>query len=237
MEEPSQTVARRECPPLGSFGSQLLLNLKGLFSKHNLKPLLIGSAATGVSSFADESLQEYFSEPRRAREVGDVGAIVGHPLTLGGFAGGMLLWSYQTENDRFRAMGFSLTQGFIVNGTMTLGLKGLFPRTRPDGEDSFSFPSGHTSASFTTAAIVAHYYQKAAIPAYLTAGLVGLSRTERNKHYLSDVAAGATPGIIVGQTVCRQTDLFRTGPITWFPFLVPQGGIAVAVHFNPTYVP
>ena len=232
IAEPPETMATRESPPIDSFPGQLLQNFKGLFSKHNLKPVLIGAAATGVSSLADQELRDYFSEPRRVREVGDVGAIVGHPLTLGGFAGGMLLWSYQTENDRFRAMGFSLTQGFIVNGTMTLGLKALVRRTRPNGEDRASFPSGHTSGVFTTAVVVSHYYHKAAIPAYVVAGLVGFSRVERNKHYLSDVVAGATLGIIVGQTVCRQTDIFRTGPLTWMPTLVPEGGFAVAVYLN-----
>jgi hypothetical protein len=37
----------------------------------------------------------------------------------------------------------------------------------------------------------------------LVAGLVGASRLEQDKHYLSDVVAGATLGYIVGRTVVR----------------------------------
>jgi hypothetical protein len=220
-------------PPIGAFGSQLLENFKGLFSKHNLKPLLIGSAATALTSIADDEVKDYSGETRRFKELGKVGAVVGSPLVLGGFSGAMLLWGYNTENDHLRSFGFSLTQGFIVNGGVTMGLKALIPRTRPDGEDNHSFPSGHTSGAFTTAVIVAHYYGSFAIPAYVTASLVGLSRIEKSKHYLSDVVAGATLGIIVGLTVCRQTDRFRVGPVTWMPLVLPEGGVAIAMSLNP----
>jgi len=224
---------RRGSPPLGSFGDQLLENFKGLFSQNSLKPLLIGSAATGLAAIADEEIQEFFGETRRFKELGDIGQVIGGPLTVGALSGGILLWGYNTENDQLRSMGFSLTQGFIVNGAVTLGLKSLIPRTRPDGEDDDSFPSGHTSGCFTTAAIVAHHYSKAAIPAYTIAGLIGFSRVEKNRHYLSDVVAGATLGIIVGRTVCRQTDTFRKGPVTWMPVVLPEGGVAVALYLRP----
>ncbi len=224
---PAHGGQQRASPPIKSFGGQLLKNFKGLFSKHNLKPLLIGSAATGLASIADDEVQEYFGETRRFKALGDVGAVVGSSLVLGGFSGAMLLWGYNTESDRFRSFGFSLAQGFVVNAGMTAGIKALIPRTRPNGENRHSFPSGHTSGAFTTAVIVAHYYGKLAIPAYVTAGLVGLSRLEMNQHFLSDVVAGATLGIIVGRTVCRQTDLFRVGPITLMPTVLPEGGVAV----------
>lgn len=226
-------VSHRNSPPLGAFGNQLLENFKGLFSKHNLKPLLIGSGATALATLADDEVKEYFGESRRLEALGEIGAVVGSPLVLGGFSGAMLIWGYNTENDRLRSFGFSLTQGFIVNGAVTLGLKAAIPRTRPNGEDELSFPSGHTSSVFTVAVIVDHYYGKFAIPAYVTAGLVGLSRLEKNKHHLSDVIAGATLGFIVGQTVCRQTDKFRVGPITWMPLVLPEGGFAVGLSWNP----
>ncbi len=229
---PAQGRQQRGSPPISSFGGQLLQNFKGLFSKHNLKPLLIGSAATGLSSIADDEIQEYFGETRRFEALGEVGEVVGSSLVLGGFSGAMLLWGYNTESDQFRSFGFSLAQGFIVNAAVTAGIKAVIPRTRPDGENNHSFPSGHTSGSFTTAVIVAHYYGKFAIPAYVTAALVGLSRIEKNKHYLSDVVAGATLGFIVGRTVCRQTDTFRIGPITWMPLVLPEGGVAVAVSLD-----
>jgi len=230
----ASTTSKRDSPPIGAFGGQLLENFKDLFSKQNLKPLLLGSGATALASVADDDVQEYFGATRRAKALGDIGAVVGHPLVLGSFSGTMLLWGYNTENDHLRSFGFSLTQGFIVNAGMTAALKAVIPRTRPNGENENSFPSGHASGTFTTAVIVAHYYSKAAIPVYVTAVLVGLSRIEKNKHYLSDVVAGATLGIIVGRTVCRQTDKFRVGPITWMPLVLPEGGVGVFVSLSPS---
>ena len=62
-----------------------------------------------------------------------------------------------------------------------------------------SFPSGHTSASFI-AATVAHklYGRQISSPAFLLAGLTGISRIHDNKHYLSDVIFGAALGITIG---------------------------------------
>lgn len=75
---------------------------------------------------------------------------------------------------------------------------------RPNGQDERSFPSGHTSNAFALAAVVErHYGWKAGIPGYALASLVGVSRLQRNKHYLSDVLAGATLGYVVGRTVVR----------------------------------
>jgi len=51
-----------------------------------------------------------------------------------------------------------------------------------------------------------HYGWRVGVSAYVLASGIGLSRVERNKHYLSDVLAGATLGIIVGRTVTRVND-------------------------------
>lgn len=77
-------------------------------------------------------------------------------------------------------------------------------RERPNGENNKSFPSGHTSNAFTLAAVAErHYGWKVGVPACLAAGLVGASRLEQDKHYLSDVVAGAALGYVVGRTVVR----------------------------------
>jgi membrane-associated phospholipid phosphatase len=44
------------------------------------------------------------------------------------------------------------------------------------------------------------------------ASLVAVSRLQRNKHYLSDVMAGATLGYIVGRTVVRVNGQPLEGP-------------------------
>jgi hypothetical protein len=70
----------------------------------------------------------------------------------------------------------------------------IFPATPVHGQ---SFPSGHTSLAFNTAAELTLQYHKwyIAVPAYLWAGTVGYSRLYLGKHYPSDVLGGAATGI------------------------------------------
>jgi hypothetical protein len=84
------------------------------------------------------------------------------------------------------------------SGLVTVLLKGAVNRQRPDGNTSgrwdSSFPSGHATGAFAAAMITAVRYHKLAIPAYLGATVVGLSRIYLGRHYPSDVVASAAIG-------------------------------------------
>ena len=96
--------------------------------------------------------------------------------------------------------GISHVRGLIYTTGVTHALKVTTQRRRPDQSDPFSFPSGHTSAAFSTATSLTYAYGwKAAIPAYGLAALSGLSRIADDKHWTSDVVAGAFLGIIWGR--------------------------------------
>lgn len=60
--------------------------------------------------------------------------------------------------------------------------------------DQFSFPSGHTSASFLLATCMTLVYQEPAAPLYIWASCVGLSRVILGVHYPGDTLAGAVMG-------------------------------------------
>lgn len=60
--------------------------------------------------------------------------------------------------------------------------------------DRFSFPSGHTCGAFLLAAIVAFHYPALALPMYLWASGVGLSRVVLGVHFPTDILAGALLG-------------------------------------------
>jgi membrane-associated phospholipid phosphatase len=218
----------QQAQPLNTFAPQLWTNTKGLVSADNLLPLLLGAAATGTATIFDERTQNYFGPERRAAWIGNSGEVIGHPALIGGTAGILLLTSCRTTNDRFKAMSFDLSQGFVIDALITTGLKYSTQRMRPDESNNRSFPSGHASSSTMAATVLAHYYPKTAIPAYLVAGFVGFSRIEKNKHWLSDVVGGATQGYIVGSTVTRHKTPFKVGRLQWTPMVSRTGFGALA---------
>ncbi len=91
-----------------------------------------------------------------------------------------------------------LSQSFGATAGITYGVKYTVNRTRPNGADH-SFPSGHTSASFSSATYIHRRYgYKKGRLAYLAATFVGWSRIQANKHYTTDVLVGAALGSLSG---------------------------------------
>lgn len=93
-----------------------------------------------------------------------------------------------------------------------LVLKELIARERPytviealdilvRPETSFSFPSGHTNASFASAFALTKVYGKKGAWAYIPAALIALSRCYVGVHYLTDVLAGMAVGTLMALAV------------------------------------
>ena len=62
----------------------------------------------------------------------------------------------------------------------------------------YSFPSGHTTASFSLATVISVYFPAVAPFVLILALLVGLSRIYLGQHYPSDVFIGSLIGIVSG---------------------------------------
>ena len=72
-----------------------------------------------------------------------------------------------------------------------------------------------------------HLGWKWAVPTYLTACYVAMSRIAEDRHWSSDVVAGATEGIIVGRSVTWHGRNFYASPM-----LLPKGA-GIMVNLKP----
>lgn len=119
-----------------------------------------------------------------------------------------------------RRSGIALSCGLI--GSVLIGnllIKNLVARARPcwidDGAKmliavptDYSFPSGHTSASFAAAVVIWHFNKKAGAAAFVIAALIGFSRMYLYVHFPTDVLVGGILGAAIGIAAFRLTDYF-----------------------------
>ncbi len=87
----------------------------------------------------------------------------------------------------------------IMNVTVS-SIKIITHEQRPNGADYLSFPSGHTAEAFASAEFLMQEYKNVSvwygIGGYAVATSVAFLRMYNNKHWLSDVVAGAGFGIL-----------------------------------------
>lgn len=119
---------------------------------------------------------------------------------------GMILLCFR----KTRMCGFCVLTGLAVGALITnVTLKPLVARDRPfwvndtvqlliSAPKDFSFPSGHTQASFVSAAAIWMNHRKWGTAAFILATLIAFSRLYLYVHFPTDVLAGAIIGICVG---------------------------------------
>ncbi len=143
-----------------------------------------------------------------------------------------LLTSGRDGNERaLRGAGALLAAG----AAETL-LKRLTRERRPDSKgegDSYSFPSGHATASFTMAAMVSRYQPRRGNYFYAGATLISLSRVQLRRHYLHDVVAGAGLGYFIGRCFTRGSSRRRGGASqSPFSFSNSPASLSAEAFFN-----
>ena len=129
---------------------------------------------------------------------------------------GLAMLCWQISRRGGWAVLFSLA-GCLVVGNLTL--KPLIARMRPFMEagvsiiieqpSDYSFPSGHTMASFAAAFCLYRWNKKAGIAAYITAAIIAFSRMYLYVHYPTDILAGIVIGTAIGYGVCKVQEIWR----------------------------
>ena len=171
----------------------------------------VGATLGGIAalSLLDRSVQRW-SQDTRTSGKDDVAKIVRHvgqpevylPVALGTLAVGLIA----KDDDVLRAGG-RIAGSLALTGAAANFLKLAVGRTRPSyTTDPYKFkpftraaswPSGHTSTAFALASSVGDEIHSlpVSIGLYGIASMTAWSRVNDNRHWLSDVAAGALIGI------------------------------------------
>lgn len=131
-------------------------------------------------------------------------------------------------NDNMADVGLHTGEALVLSQVVTYAIKLTAGRARPhnnvehswdfewfrgltEGEEFQSFPSGHSSAAFATAAALAHEMERIwggsdvvyGLVTYTPASMVALARMFDNRHWASDVVFGAAIGAFSGWKVVQ----------------------------------
>ncbi len=102
------------------------------------------------------------------------------------------------HNFRDRTIIYATSQ--IITMAIVVPLKHIVHEERPDGSNFLSFPSGHTAIAFSSAQFMFREYKDTnfwlGISGYSFAAFTGVYRILNDKHWVSDVVAGAGFGIL-----------------------------------------
>jgi hypothetical protein len=198
--------------------------------------LLLGAAAIGALSATqiDMKVRDYIQSNKVLSE-----SISHFGDEMGGNWGHWILWSSiitsskikKDSNKKFISKIQYSTLAMVSNGLITVGMKHAFGRERPNGSCCDSFPSGHTSHSFTMATIASELYgENIGLISYGLATLVAVSRMNDNKHYLSDIIFGAGLGTAVGRAFTKNYQKFAETNIQIG--LSPQMALKISIPIN-----
>lgn len=126
-------------------------------------------------------------------------------------AAGVFVLSLATNNDRLQDAAFTSLQSLVYAGMMTRSLKLVAGRLRPEADygayqfepftgANASFPSGHTTAAFAVVTPWVLYYPNVATYSlFVLASGTAVARIARDKHWPTDVLAGAAIGFFTAR--------------------------------------
>lgn len=193
------------------------------------------AVVAGALAFADEPVQQRALQFRK-QNPGFL-STSNFITNFGGAYEGYVLASLGTyglifKNQKIKTTVLLATQAYITGAAVESVVKFLSGRTRPshyahntEAEPVFlgpfaksggarvssAFPSGHTTVAFAAATVFAMEYKNRPwipIVAYSSASIIGLSRITENKHWATDVLAGAALGYLTGRQVVNNYHRF-----------------------------
>ena len=205
----------------------------------NIWPLLAvgGASITMHNTTADREIAESFDLHRAlSTDVDEAISNLGGPGLHFGAAGLWYAVSAGSQDQLNKQRSWTMLKALSVNGALTLGLK-LVRDNRTPNDKWLGWPSGHTSSSFTVAAVLDEIYgPEVGFPAYLGAGFVGYRMMDSGDHWASDVIFGAVLGYLVGHHVAGKDKQLEIAGFDVIPYIDTNNdesvmGISLAKQF------
>ncbi len=185
-----------------NFPSEPLLKLDSI-PKLNIYSLVIPVSFIGYGmwSLNDEELKEFNNEARDNLRHVDKGITIDNITmyvpALGVYA--LNLIGIEGKHD-FTDRTIVLATSHFITVHSVLKLKSITKINRPDGTGRSSFPSGHTAVAFLVAEFLNQEFKHRSVwygvAGYVIATGIGYHRIYNNRHWFSDVVAGAGFGIL-----------------------------------------
>ncbi len=189
---------------------------------NNVWPLLAvgGASITMHNTTADREIAETFDLNRAlSTDVDEAISNLGGPGLHFGAAGLWYAISAGKQDRLNKQRSWTMLKALSVNGALTLGLK-LVRNNRTPNDKWLGWPSGHTSSSFTVAAVLDEIYgPDVGFPAYLGAGFVGYRMMDSGDHWASDVLFGAVLGYLVGHHVAGKDKQLEIAGFDVIPYI------------------
>lgn len=143
------------------------------------------------------------------------------------------LWyvhSYNSKDDLNQQRAWTMFKALTITGATTLALKAAVNDETPNGKQ-WAWPSGHTSSSFTVAAVLDEFYgHQIGIPVYIGASAVAWRMMDSGDHWASDVFFGAILGHIVGHQVAGNGKAVELAGFDILPYTTAENA-AVGITF------
>ena len=181
---------------------------------------VVVSASLGVYAMDDDIQQWSISHrTRTSQDISSIAEKFGNTSSTTIFLGVTLVSGLIIKDQKMKEVSLLALKSSLLSGLLAQTIKNIGHRSRPNSGDNKNswygppiggkhkaFPSGHTTVAFALATTLSQIYKDkkwVAISAYSLATVAGLSRIHDNKHWATDVFAGAVLGYFTSKTILK----------------------------------